>query len=205
MWRVRQGSASPGCSLRLSQARRRGFRLATGRGAELEQTRPFGLVAQALDCVRSSPDPRRAGIARLQSTHGKAAQGPITVTSDPGLQFRAVDAFVDLVEELALSAPLVIGPDDLQWRIRRACSPSGHSVVRLSYLPLALISCFRPAPRVPQLQRAVDALQAAGARRLRVRRLSERAVTAWWPRLWAPNRAQAALRDSRRRRRPARA
>ena len=37
------------------------------------------------------------------------------VTSDPGLRFRVVDAFTDLVEELALAGPLVIGLDDLQW------------------------------------------------------------------------------------------
>ncbi len=37
------------------------------------------------------------------------------MTSDPGLQFQAVDAFVDLVETLALGGPLVLGVDDLQW------------------------------------------------------------------------------------------
>src|SRR5205823_9809033 len=98
----------------LEHARGRGFQVSVGRGEELERTRPFGVVAGALECARSSPDPRRAAIATLLTTHGVAAQGPITVTSDPGLQFRAVDAFVDLVEELALRAPLVIGLDDLQ-------------------------------------------------------------------------------------------
>ena len=29
----------------------------------------------------------------------------MTVTSDPGLQFRVVDAFVDLVEAMAIVAP----------------------------------------------------------------------------------------------------
>src|SRR5262245_36699108 len=80
----------------LDHARGRGFQVSLGRGEELERTRPFGVVAEALECARSSPDPRRAAIATLLTTHGVATQGPITVTSDPGLQFRAVDAFVDL-------------------------------------------------------------------------------------------------------------
>ena len=37
------------------------------------------------------------------------------MSSDPGLQFQAVDAFGDLVESLALHHPLVVAVDDLQW------------------------------------------------------------------------------------------
>ena len=32
-------------------------------------------------------------------------RGPITVSSDPGLQFRVVDAMADLVEELTIAGP----------------------------------------------------------------------------------------------------
>jgi predicted ATPase len=99
----------------LRDARGRGMQVAPGRAEELERSRPFGLVASAFGCVRSSPDPRRAAIASLLATHGSGNGAPITVTSDPGLQFRAIDAFTDLVEDLALSGPLVVGLDDLQW------------------------------------------------------------------------------------------
>ena len=44
---------------------------------------------------------------------GTGDQGPMTVSSDPGLQSQAVDAFIDLVEALALQRPLVVGVDDL--------------------------------------------------------------------------------------------
>ena len=162
----------------LYRARGRGFQVAVGRGEELERTRPFGVVAGALECARSSPDPRRAAIAMLLTTHGVAPQGPITVTSDPGLQFRAVDAFVDLVEELALRAPLVVGLDDLQWADPSSLLTISGLARRLTGLPLALICCFRPSPRVPQLERAVDALQAAGAWQLTLRQLTQDAVTA---------------------------
>ena len=61
--------------------------------------------------------PRRAAIGELLSG-GTGERNPITVTSDPGLRFRVVDALADLVEELALAGPLVIGVDDLQWADR---------------------------------------------------------------------------------------
>jgi predicted ATPase len=132
----------------LERARVRGFQVSIGRGEELERTRPFGVLAEALGCTRSSPDPRRAAVARLLTTHGVAGQAPITITSDPGLQFRAVDAFVDLVEELALRAPLVLGLDDLQWADPSSLLTISALARRLTGLPVALIGCFRPSPRV---------------------------------------------------------
>src|SRR5260370_35574808 len=90
-----------------------------GRAEELELHRPFGLVGAAFGCVRSSDDPRRAAIADLLASHA-GARGPVTVTSDPGLRFRAVDAFTDLAEALGRAGPLVIGLDDQQ-----SADPSG--------------------------------------------------------------------------------
>ena len=49
----------------LEKARCRGLRAAAGRAAELERTRPFGLVAGMFGCTRSAPDPRRAAIGEL--------------------------------------------------------------------------------------------------------------------------------------------
>jgi RecA/RadA recombinase len=97
----------------VEDARARGMQVARGGAVELELHRPFGLVAAAFGCVRSSADPRRAAIADLLASHA-GDRGPVTVTSDPGLRFRAVDAFTDLVETLGLAGPLVIGLDDLQ-------------------------------------------------------------------------------------------
>jgi len=96
----------------LEQARARSLRVAAGRAEELERTRPFGLLADTLGCVRSSSDPRRAAIAALLAIR-TGDQGPMTVSSDPGLQSQAVDTFIDLVEALALQRPLVVGVDDL--------------------------------------------------------------------------------------------
>ena len=160
----------------LETARGRGLRVAAGRAAELERTRPFGLVAGMFGCTRSAPDPRRAAIGELLATGDRGDRGPITVTSDPGLQFRAVDAFADLAEELALDGPLVLGADDLHWADPSSLLTLGALAARLDGLPAAIIGCFRPAPRMPDLERLAGALEAAGGRRLSLRELDGQAV-----------------------------
>ena len=161
----------------LEDARGRGMQVAAGRAEELERTRPFGLVAAAFGCVRSSPDPRRSAIAALLATHGGGERDPITVTSDPGLRFRAVDALADLAEELALAGPLLIGVDDLQWADPSSLLTLAALSRRLAYLPVALIGCLRPSPRIPELDRLAGLLLDAGGRILTVRGLTEQAVT----------------------------
>ena len=61
------------------------------------------MLAAALDCTRSSSDPRRAAIAGLLAAPAAGDQGAITVTSDPGLRFRVVGVFTDLAEKLVLA------------------------------------------------------------------------------------------------------
>src|SRR3954467_10207648 len=161
----------------LDRARGRGMRVEAGRAGELERTRPFGLMADVFGCARSSPDPRRAAIAELLAAGGASGGGPITVASDPGLQFRTVDAFADLGEELALAGPLVIGADDLHWADPSSLLALGALAARLRFLPAVIIGCFRPAPRGAELERLAGALEAAGGRRLSLRELDERAVT----------------------------
>jgi tetratricopeptide (TPR) repeat protein len=160
----------------LQVARGLGMQVAAGRAEELEQTRPFGLVAGAFGCARSSPDPRRSAIATLLAARGGAEHEPITVTSDPGLRFSAVDAFADLAEELALSGPLVIGVDDLQWADPSSLLTLGVLSRRAAYLPVALIGCLRPSPRVAELDRLAAMVEAAGAQHLTLGGLAGEAV-----------------------------
>ncbi len=161
----------------IEEAGSRGMQVAAGRAEELDQTRPFGLAAAVFGCVPSSADPGRAAIAALLAAQGGGDRGPITVTSDPGLQFRAVDALVDLAEELALTGPLVIAVDDLQWADPSSLLMLGTLVRRLGYLPIALIGCLRPAPRIAELDRLARVLQETGGRRLTVSGLTADAVT----------------------------
>src|SRR5690349_18299364 len=139
-----------------------GMRVAAGRAEELERTRPFGVLAATLGCARSSPDPRQAAIAALLAGPGAGELGPITVTSDPGLRFRVVDAFTDLVEELALTGPVVLGLDDLQWADPSSLLAVGALARRLTDLPVGLIGCLRLFPRDAELDRLTGALAAAG-------------------------------------------
>ena len=159
----------------LEDAQARGMQVACGRAVELEQSRPFGLVAAAFGCERSSGDPRRTAIADLlASPMGEG--GPITVTSDPGLRFRAVDAFADLAEALALAGPLVIGLDDLQWADPSSLLTLGAVARRMTGLPAALIGCLRPLPNSADLDRLTSLLEAAGARRIWLAPLATGAV-----------------------------
>ena len=158
----------------LEDARGRGMQVAAGRAEELERTRPFGVLAAAFGCTRSAPDPRRAAIAGLPAA---GEQGPITVTSDPGLRFRVVDAFTDLVEELALAGPVVLGLDDLQWADPSSLLTVGALARRLAGLAVGVIGCLRPSPRAAELDGLAGALEAAGARHLVLRALTGEAVT----------------------------
>jgi DNA-binding CsgD family transcriptional regulator len=161
----------------LADAAARGMQVAAGRADELEQARPFGLMAGAFGCVPGSADPRRAAIAGLLSAAGgHASGGPVTVTSDPGLQFRVVDAFGVLVEALALSGPVVVGADDLQWADPSSLVTLAAMGRRVADLPVGIIGCFRPVPRAAELDGAVRALQAAGARHLTLPPLGAGAV-----------------------------
>jgi len=161
----------------LEDARGRGMQVAVGQAEELERTRPVGLLAAAFGCTRSSPDPRRAAIAGLLAAPAAGVEDPITVTSDPGLRFRVVDAFTDLVEELALAGPLVLGLDDLQWADPSSLLTVGALARRLTDLPVGVIGCLRLSPRVAELDRLAGVLEAAGARLFTLRPLTGEAVT----------------------------
>ena len=88
-----------------------------------------------------------------------------------------MDAFADLAEELALVGPLVIGADDLQWADASSLLTLGalsRRVWRTSRS--ALIGCFRPSPRPPDLDRLAG--RAGGGRSAApvLRGLAEQAV-----------------------------
>jgi hypothetical protein len=134
------------------------------------------VLAAALGCARSAADPRRAAIAGLLAAPAAGELGPVTVTSDPGLRFRVVDAFADLAEELALGGPLVLGLDDLQWADPSSLLTVGVLARRLSGLPVGLIGCLRPFPRTAELDRLAGVLEAVGARHLVLGPLTGEAV-----------------------------
>jgi predicted ATPase len=165
----------------LTGARARGLQVVAGQAQELERTRPFGILADALACTPTSPDPRRRAVAALLTTRVGERGSPQTVSSDPGLQFQAVDAFGDLLESLAVTGPLVVGLDDIQWSDPSSLLTLGTLPGRLADLPVALVGCLRPSPRSPELERTLAALDGGGARRLP----SAPSTRTPWP-AWSP-------------------
>ena len=166
----------------VTEARTRNYLVAQSVGEELERTRPFGAIAEALDCTPTSSDPRRRAVAALLATSSRgdddSGGSPVTVTSDAGLQFRVVDAFVDLVEDLTLHTPLVIGIDDLQWVDPSSLLTIGAISRRFAFMPVAFIACYRPGPDQEHLREVLDLLTRTGATQLALGRLDEHAVEA---------------------------
>lgn len=156
-----QGPAGIGKTRLLTETCRaadeREFTVARAQADELEQSRPFGLVAAALGCTASATAPGPAAIAAMIATHEVGERGVVTVSSDPGLQFRVVDAFGDLVEQLAASRPLLLALDDLQWADASSLLVL-HAIERRSMgLPIVLIGAMRPIPTLGRLAQLVNA------------------------------------------------
>ena len=174
---VIEGEAGIGKTRLLDQALQiageSGCQVATAKAEEMEHGRPFGVIAAALGCARDAPDGRRATIANLISAHDSRDHGPLTVSSDPGLQFRVVDALCDLVESLATDRPLVLALDDLQWADPSSLVTLGALARTALGMPVALIACCRPFPRPPAMLRLFESLEHAGLRRIELSQLED--------------------------------
>ena len=174
-----EGEPGIGKSRLLSEARAlaraRGCQTLFGRAEELERTRPFGVMLDAFNGSTSGRDGACAAVVDLLNTK-VGDRDPMTVTSDAGLQFQVIDGFLDLVEERAMSGPVVIGLDDLQWADPSSILALDALLRRLPYVPVALIAARRTAPREEPVDRLVDSLAARGATRIVLRQLSERDV-----------------------------
>lgn len=146
----------------LESAGERGFHVFVGRADEVERARPFGPLAEALGC-RPGAEPRRAEIAQLLRGDPAVGRVPIEPTRDPGLQFRVVDDFVELVEELALGSPVALALEDLHWADPSTLLTVRSLARRLTYVPLAVFLTLRPLPRARTLEELLGALIRDGA------------------------------------------
>ena len=85
----------------VDDARSRDVAVFCGQAHPFERTRPFGVVAAALELSRRSPDPRKAAIGAL------LAAGDI--------QYRVVEEIVDLVDKSCAERPVLLVAEDLHW------------------------------------------------------------------------------------------
>ena len=86
----------------IDDARSRDAAVFSGQAHPFERTRPFGVVAGALDLSRRSPDPRRAAIGALLA--GQGAGAPARAAGD--IRYRVVEEIVDLVETSCAACPV---------------------------------------------------------------------------------------------------
>jgi DNA-binding CsgD family transcriptional regulator/tetratricopeptide (TPR) repeat protein len=129
---------------------------------ELERTRPFGPLVDALGCRLASPDPLRAEIARL--------------VDDGAAEFRIVERFAELLERLALEGPLLVAIDNLQWADPSTVAALRFATRHLVDVPVAVVLASRPIPRGHELAGFVDASRRDGALQVTLGPLDEDAV-----------------------------
>jgi DNA-binding CsgD family transcriptional regulator len=138
-----------------------------GQAHPFERTRPFGVVAAALDLSRRSPDPRRAAIGALLA--GQGAGAPARAAGD--IQYRVVEEIVDLVETSCAERPVLLVAEDIHW----ADSASLLAILSVArQLPLAallVVVTARPSPQSAEVVRLLDDLAVGGARTLQLQPL----------------------------------
>ncbi len=144
----------------LDVASKRDFATFQGAGAELERTAPFGPLIDAFEIDRAR-EGERALIRRLLLGE-PLEQAGLQVALGPGLQFRALAAFIDLIERIASEQPMVLLLEDLQWADPSTAMTLRAVSRRLMHLPVFGLLTYRPLPRAPELERLVVELTEDG-------------------------------------------
>ena len=160
----------------LRAASRLGVQVFQGTAQELERRRPFGAIADCLVVRGSAADGRRAEIVRLLREETLKGDAASWFGDAPSTEFRVVEAFVDLVEELSARGPVALVVEDLQW-----ADPSTLLVLhrlgrRIGRLPVLLVGTARPVPRAAELRTCLAGLRANGAIELVLGPLDQAAV-----------------------------
>jgi DNA-binding CsgD family transcriptional regulator len=148
----------------LAEADGLGVRVFEGAADELEQRRPFGVIADCLTTGRSATEGGRAAVAGLLGEDSGVGEG--WLGDAPEAEFRIVEGFVALVEALSVQSPQVLVVEDLQWADPSALLVLHRLGRRVGQLPLLLVCTARPVPRSAELETCLRGLRAAGATEL---------------------------------------
>lgn len=162
---VIEGPAGIGKSRMLAEAAARadelGLTVAEGRATELDRIAPFSTLLTALsDCVPPVLD--KDGLASLRD-HADS-------------RFWLIDRLGGVLESYSNARPLVVLLDDVQWSDELTALTLRVLVPALRSSPLLWLLARRPLPVRSAPQDAFDWLIADGARRLRLKPLSDHAV-----------------------------
>ena len=143
----------------LDEAGRRGITVLRGSAHELEQSLPFGAIAEALELDPSSPDPDRAALGRLLSGQDAAGDGDL-------VRLRVVRAIVEMIDRVSRTAPVVLALEDLHWADPSTLLVLARLARRLELVPVGLMLTRRPYPEPPGLASVMEALDSAAVRRM---------------------------------------
>lgn len=153
-----------------------GVRVFEGAADELEQRRPFGVIADCLATGRSATERERAAVTGLLGEDSGADVFGGWLADAPQAEFQIVEGFVALVEALSVQNPVVLVVEDLQWADPSALLVLHRLARRVGQLPLLLVCTVRPVPRSAELEGCLRGLGAAGATELGLGPLDAMAV-----------------------------
>jgi DNA-binding CsgD family transcriptional regulator/tetratricopeptide (TPR) repeat protein len=153
-----------------------GVRVFEGAADELEQRRPFGVIADCLATGRSATERERAAVTGLLGEDSGADVFGGWLADAPQAEFQIVEGFVALVEALSVQNPVVLVVEDLQWADPSALLVLYRLARRVGQLPLLLVCTVRPVPRSAELEGCLRGLRAAGASELGLGPLDAMAV-----------------------------
>jgi len=148
----------------IGEAHEAGAVVFRGEAHPFERTHPFGVVVDALDLRRRSPDPRRAMIGGLLAG---GAERP-AAGGAPDLRYQIVEEILDLLEASCVGGPVVLVLEDIHWADDSTLLAFRAIVRRLVHVPLLLVASLRPVPRSAELDQLLGDIRAAGARLIRL-------------------------------------
>ena len=158
----------------VDDARSRDVTVFCGQAHPFERTRPFGVVATALELSRRSPDPRRAAIGALLA--GQDAGTPAPAAG--GIQYRVVEEIVDLVERSCAERPVLLVAEDIHWADSASLLAISSVTRQLPVAALLVVVTARPSPLPADVVRLFDDLAAGGTGTLRLQPLEAHDVAA---------------------------
>jgi DNA-binding CsgD family transcriptional regulator/tetratricopeptide (TPR) repeat protein len=144
----------------IDDARSRDMAVFWGQAHPFERTRPFGVIAAALDLSRRSRDPRRAAIGALLAGQDAGAPG----RADGNIQYLVIEEIVDLVERSCAERPVLLVAEDIHWADSASLLAILSVVRQLPLAALLVVVTARPSPLQAEVVQLLDDLAAAGAR-----------------------------------------
>ena len=161
---VLQGDAGLG-KTRLVQeiagaAQARGIVMRAAEASELEQTRPFGVISDALGISPRSADPALAGLARR--IEGQPAwSGPLEDV--PVEVHNLVEALTGVFESLCTTAEVLLVIDNLHWADSSSLAVLRRLIRLGRQYPALIVATTRPTDQPPVMALVDAARQGGGA------------------------------------------